>query len=286
MTVVLVKRRKVARIGADPKTAEFIDGLTTYTIGSTFVGRQSYNPLARNPELEKNLFKQLLNIEPSDKDYKDKIAQYWKSLRVKIPRGGRKLNISFYEDNGVTYFDNPQDYSMYVFAINHPSVSPDEESCLKSSPIDKMYFIDDERMRKQKQLEAIEADSQAGIAFNKIVENENTVKHVLRLFNVNPDTLEDFDSCKTELYKFRQTKPKDFVEAVNNPNLKTISLIRALLDYGIIRKEGNAYFYLDVHMGNSQDSVIGWLNNQQNNTELIAMKSKLEAEKASKIKVS
>jgi hypothetical protein len=235
-----------------------------------------YNPLTE--EEEKNILIPFLNLDENDKQLRLKIEEFWKSFTVVVPNGGINLEIKE-DDKGPI---NINDWLKYRFAQGHFKVAQSEKEAKTSS--DFIFYITDEFEEVNRKAEDIEVKMKASLLFTELfTDKKDQLDSIIReLTPNNPDTMNE-NVKKTVLYNVVETSPLKFIKAMNNPKVEILGFIRELVQYGILKRVANAYYY-DTNvtpLAENDDEMILFVQSKQNSGTVNQMKSKLQESRKS-----
>lgn len=241
-------------------------------IGSVFKNRR---PLGiENDDLEEELLQDYADIRPDDRDYADKKNDFWKEMRVIVPHDGKVLNISKNEDGDPI---ETEDFLIYKWLENHPLVAGSREEMNSNS--NKEFYLYDPDEEIHNEHKQAEKRKQAYKALIKIDDNEEVKDQLIRLLDdSNPDKLTDVMK-DNKLEEIASTQPKRFLKYAEDKNLAIRAEIEEMVEYGVLRKSGNQYIYMDEVVGDTMDDAIVFFKNERNSQTVLDLRAKLEEAK-------
>lgn len=233
------------------------------------------NPLGlSDKEEEKRLLSQLLNIEPTDRDWSEKIKEFWINFRVIVPANGVVLDISTIdEENKIPV--NIEDYLIYKWAHNnHPLVANSKEEMLSSHM--KEFYIYDPEKETAKQNQNVKNTKLAYREFIALSEDANKMDMVIRLLTGENTSNMTSDMKENRLDILLKQNPNRFLAVVTDPDLEIRAEIENMVEKGILRKQGASYLYMDTTIGDSLAESVSYFKNDRNSETVLDLRARLK----------
>lgn len=241
-------------------------------IGSVLKDRR---PLGlADDDLEKDLLRQYADIREDDRDFAEKRQKFWQEMRVIVPSEGKILNVTTKDGKP----DKLEDYLIFKWLENHPMVGMSKEEML-ADPNKEYYIYDPNEEIKNENAEA-KLRKDAYKALIKLEDDEKVVDQLIRLLtNKNPEKLSK-EVKENELEQLTRISPKRFLRYATDKNLAIRAEIEEMVEFGVLRKSGNKYIYMDEVIGETMDDAIVYFKNDRNSSTLLDLRAKLEEVKA------
>lgn len=267
-------RRKMTGTSQQPKE---IRENAKVKLSNVYSGGRPIHAFDPNSEAEelKKIMPKVIDADPNDSRFYDKVSKWNVELSVNIPHEGKSLNISTYEDGTPVV---PRDYCIYKFALNHPLVAKNEEEA-KTYRMMK-YWIEDPKEVLDKQTNKTETKAQAWTEFIEIKENEDKLNHMLRVFaGLQPERIGTKEEKVNELSSRMENDPEEFIKVANNKDLELEDFVLQLIENNVLRKIGNQIMFNDEVLGDTMDEVVAFLKNKRHSSTLSTLKAKLKEAK-------
>lgn len=244
---------------------------------------------------ENSLMPRILNIENTDRDFRQRVTDYFHSITTRVDptdkkgQGGTTLEIGLEKDNNLPMdmMTNPplnvKDYIHYRHAISHPWVAMSEEEG-KGNMLAKFFVYDPAKEIKNKTSRGDKQD-EAMAAYLSIKDSPTKVLQYLTLMNENPK-----DHVGLEVGTLRglaSTKAKKFLEVHNDTDKDYKFLVHELVTAKILKMVGTRYLTVEgnnMFAGNMEEAIAE-LKDPKNSQQLLIFKSMIKDFK-SKNKVS
>lgn len=254
-------------------------------MGSTEVGT---GMTIREREL---LMPHIIDTEPTDREFKKKVSEFFHAITTKVPEAGVKLNIGLEIDNDAPISAEnmplvPSDYVRYMHAFSHPYVVASKEEA-SGNQIAKFYIWDPSNVTKKSKVE-LDLQDTAMTMYLEVKADIKKVTRLLKLQGVDPRPLGQ--EARVERLKLLATgNPQIFIDTVNDKDGETKYMIEMLVDAGVIKHVGSAYLVKDSNevLGHDlEEAVVAW--SKPSNSELVTiLKTRLtEANKNNKSKAT
>lgn len=244
---------------------------------------------------ENLLMPHIIDLDPQDRSFKSKVAEYFHAIDLKIPShdkvkdiGGLRLNISLQNDDlelgayldpenkrlGINLPLNPSDYIKWKFCLAHPDVAKSEKEGT-GNQLKMFYIYDGETVSKEKISDSNMKDK-AITEYIKIKENPEKVLQLLLVLNIPRD--EYLGKENDTLRSIAELDAPRFLKAASNKNLEFIALLREMLEAKIIERAGERFLYTEtkaIFAVNDLDAL-GYLKDPKNSNDLLAFKEKVK----------
>jgi len=260
-------RRREGRNYLPPK----VKAKAKRVIGSVFKDRR---PLGiADEQLEKKLLKEYEGIRPDDRDFSEKRKRFWKEMRVIVPSDGKVLDIS---TDGEGEPVKLEDYLIYKWLENHPLVAKDKDSMLNEN---KDYYLYDPEKEIHNENKTVKARKKAYEALIDLSDSEEVVDQLIRLLaDQNPAKMTP-EMKENKLDQIAQTQPVRFLKYAEDPNLALRAEVEEMVEYGVLRKSGNQYIYMDEVIGETMQDAIVYFKNDRNSSTVLDLRAKLKEAK-------
>lgn len=224
---------------------------------------------------EKRLLSSLLNIETTDRDYSEKVKDFWTNFRVVVPTSGVVLNIETIEDkDGNKKPVNIEDYLIYKWASNHPLVAKSKDEMMSSHT--KMFYILDPDKEISKENINVKNTKLAYKEFIAISEDENKMDMCIRLLSGENTSNMTAQMKENRLDVLLKQNPTRFLKVVTDPDLEIRAEIENMVERGILRKQGSSYLYMDTTIGDSLGEAVSFFKNDRNSETVLDLRSRLK----------
>lgn len=170
--------------------------------------------------------------------------------------------------------DNPINQIKYKVLFASEKVANSEIE--KNKPTVDFYIVDEEAKAKREN-ETFDYEWEAMELVMKLGPEEKRAS--LRLFGKSGvDTLSE-GVIKAELQKELKKDPKLFCETLKDKRLKTRMLIEELLEYRVIKRQGNYYQNGDDTIASSTDECVEYFEDLKNQSVRLALETRLKKTK-------
>lgn len=239
-------------------------------VGSILDGRKPLKGLTGDEE--KELLSEHLGVDPDHHEFGEKTDKFWAEIGLEVPSEGTQLDVSI-DENG--WPNSLNDYIIYRWLKKHKAVADSKEE-MQKSPLKEFYIYDPERETK-KENENTKMRMEANKVVIKAIDEENNMLNMLLrlLGDQNPDRMSK-EQKENKLQTIADTTPERLVKAAQDKNLETRAEIEEMVEYEVLRKEGNSYFYMDDLIGENLDEAIGFFKNKKNSSAVNDMRAKLK----------
>ena len=189
--------------------------------------------------------------------------EFYTNFCVKISDSGKELDLSI-----------PKHKLMYALLKTSKEVASNKEEI---NPAVHTFYIEDENEEAVKKLTAIQSKKEAYSLFAEMTSKE--VRDFLVLFGKSSDNVSD-KVAEAKLGEMIDVNPEKFIKLYNDVNKEVKINLRKLVQKGIIRKEGKAYFYGEegeaIFLGSTEELAIVYLGEANNQDLYISLLTELE----------
>lgn len=234
------------------------------------------NPLGLpDKEEEKRLLSQILNMEPTDRDWAKSVREFWINFRIVVPSSGVVLDISTTKTKEGLIPDNIEDYLIYKWAYNnHPLVANSKDEA--TSDTRKEFYIYDPEKETSKQNQVVKNTRLAYKEFIGLAENDAKMDMVIRIMTGEDSSKFTSEMKENKLDTLLKSNPTKFLKIVTDPDLEVRADIEKMVDKGILRKQGASYLYMDTTIGDSLGESVSYFKNGRNSETVLDLKSRLK----------
>jgi len=196
-------------------------------------------------------------------------------MRVIVPAEGKVLDISTNADGQP---EKLEDFLIFKWLENHPMVGESKQAMIDDA--NKEYYIYDPNEEIKSENNQAKLRKDAYKALIKLEDDEAVVDQLIRLLtSKNPEKLSK-DVKENELEQVARNTPKRFLRYAEDKNLAIRAEVEEMVEYGVLRKSGNQYIYMDEVIGENMDDAIIYFKNERNSSTLLDLRAKLEEVKA------
>lgn len=256
------------------------------SIGSYFESESSQkvgNGL--NMEEERLLMPAVIDMEPSDKEFRKKVSEFFADLTTQVPYAlGVKLEIGLETDNEkpVSEKNMPisvMDYVRYRHALKHPWVAATKEQS-EGDQTKQFYIFDKQAVQKKNTKRVKEVDAAMQI-YLKIKNDENLVDQMLTVLGTNPADYAGKDKSDRKVEKLREYCENDattFVETYNKEDLEVRYVLQTMINTKVLKNVGTRYIEVETEklIGNNDEEAIWYFKDDENSQHVVTMKSRMQ----------
>jgi hypothetical protein len=244
-----------------------------------------------SPQLERILLPSLIGVQPQDVSWSTKTREYWADFSITPTVEGLQLNIATtttkYKDaEGKEHeLETPvqlEDYCIWQMAIQSSRVASTPLQMEQLSLYD--FILIDLEEAKAKERDAFAIIEKADLAYSKLIStmevNQDKAKWVVDLMRER-DVAFDVDNAtpmdlKMALRKLKDDKPEAFVKEVESPVLELKAFVMKCLEFGLLTKQGNDFYFGDENLGDFKATVLGF-KEAKNSGKKMQLESKIQA---------
>ena len=262
---------------ANPELAMDYFADSKRSIGSYFKGKKPGSGLSI--EEENFLLRNIIGLDPSDRDYKKERDNYYADISTKIPISGLKLEIGLSKSNEapVSIENFPldlDDYMAYRHAIGHPTdVAPTKEDSI-GNPITKFY-LDDPEATNIKELEIFTNQKEAIAKYLQIENDTASVNMYLTNFNIDVSKIRE-DKRSYKLKELVENEPLKFIKMVADPNIKPKYQILSCIQTNILKRVGTRILVTESseEIGRDMEEAVQYWKDDINSAQVNLIKAR------------
>ncbi len=245
------------------------------------------------PSEIKMLLPEVLEIHPDDREFRQKVKEFYESMDTQVPYGvGRTLNISLEDDEKELSEKNlpveVMDYLRYRHAIKHPEVAMSKADAIGNQLI-KFYVHNPEEV-KETSKELREKRRDAMTLYIQVSTDEEKMTNVMALFGEDPRAYtyaEKSDFLEAKVQSKVLADVTKFIDIVNDKQLETKAFINKLVKTGVLKNVGTRFAVTQTNaiLADDMDAMIIEMQDEETNSELIvSLKAQLQEAMAKKVK--
>ena len=173
--------------------------------------------------------------------------------------------------------DNPLNQIKYKVLLSSTRVANSEIE--KNNPEVEFYIVDEEAKAKREN-ETFDYEWEAMELIMKLTPEEK--RSSLRLFGIKG--VDSFSELvvKAQLSKKLKEDPKLFVDTLKDKRLKTRMFVEELLEYRLLKKQGNTYIHGEDTIASGSDEAIEFFDSLKNQSVKLALETRLKKLKKDK----
>jgi len=217
-------------------------------------------------------------MEPTDPKFRSEVDKYFNNMMIPVPYEGRELEISIDEETQLPV--NIVDWLRWKFILGHPNVSLSKREAESNQT--KTYYLEDEEADSEKQSQDIISETKATIEFAKLIEDVVKFDWVLRelsykypeIGSISKLTSLSKDKKNIALSLAMKKSYKNFLDIVNDEDIKYKAEIASFVEAKIVDKVGNQFIYGSEPIG-ELNHFIAYLKNPNNSETYATLLAKL-----------
>jgi hypothetical protein len=233
----------------------------------------------------------VLDYQPSDREFKLKVKQFYDNMRTKVShKDGAPLEIGLRKSNSEPLSkDNlpiiPIDYIRYRHALGHPWVAEDRDSGTGNGT-KHFYISDPEKIRESGtglRLQRERAMEAYLILTKESKDKPEQIDDVIAILGKDPRTYkgreEKLDFLEEQAKSEKLEDLNKFIEIAGDKKIAMRGFVQKLVFTGILRKVGSRYLVAETDkvLGDSLEEVMLELEDTTKNGQLITVfKSQLQ----------
>lgn len=234
---------------------------------------QLTNPLT---DSEKSFLEEYMGMEKNALSIYKKIDNYWKNYKVILNKTNTYLDLSI-----------PEDYIKYkVLLTNKDLICPSLKEFNEARKETYQFYIVNEGDEMKQSNISMTSKMEAMLELGKIIENKQLLKFIVESVNGRGiASSSKLDMIQGEAFKIVDNKPKSFLDAVKDPNLKTKVLLSECLETGVLVLRSGLYYTADGQplCENGEDSnlsfAVKYLNSPKRQEVRMTLEAKLKLKK-------
>lgn len=236
---------------------------------------------------EKILMPVVIRVEPTDKDFRRSVTDFYHNFGTKVPQDGLKLQVSLQNDALPLSADNlPQninDYLSYKHMLEHNDVALDK-ACAEREYNKKFYILDPDGVTKDA-IQINELEDKATVLYMRFKEDTIKLDQILTMLGVNitkmnPDAkVLKFKELSKKDDKFNETEQREaferFINTAEDKDLEYRYLIQEMIGAQYLKRVGTALHYNESGdvIGQDMDATVMYFKNPKNSRELNLMRA-------------
>lgn len=231
---------------------------------------------------ENLLMSYVLNIPDTDRDFRQKVTDFYHGISTKIEptdlkgNGGTALEIGLESNNDaeVSKDNLPiklMDYIRYKHIVSHPEVA-ESMDLGKGNPLKKYVLFDPEVETKSKIKRSNNNDA-AISAYLEVKGNPSKVLQYLTLLKIDPAKYKNEEVVK--LKELAERKPTDFLTVHNDKDKEYRYLILDLVTAGVLKSVGTRFMVVETNTqyAGTMEEAIATLKDPETSKQLMIFKS-------------
>lgn len=252
----------------------FYDGKTSSKVGSGLTIAE-----------EKLLMPEVVDVEPSDKDFRKRVTEFFADITTQVPHGtGVKLEIGLSMDNDKPLSENNMpievtDYIRYRHALKHPWVAASKEEAEGDQT--KTFYIFDKQAVQNKNTKKYKQVDAAMQIYLKIKNDENIVDQMLTLLGTDPSQFTGKDKADRKeqaLREYCETQSENFIAIYNKEDLEVTYVIKTMINFKVLKEVGSRIIEVenDKLIGNDEEEAIWYFKDEANSQHVASMKARMQ----------
>lgn len=223
---------------------------------------------------EKEFLERHMGLEHNALSVYLKEGNYWSSFYVRLTKQDNFLDLS-----------DSSDYIKYkVLLANNDRIAESYEAMTNYPKATYEFVMISEKDELSSSQGVMNAMLEATEYFSKISSDKVSLKYILEVLEGKAVSIDSkLDFLKTMVFTKLQTNPKTFLTVVKDEYLPTKILIKACVEYGIIKKRGDFYYIAETNQplaeGNEDPTLTvstRYLNNPSRQSVRLMLDAKLK----------
>ena len=250
------------KIKKSPKAGFF--GITSYAKSVTTLGVE----LSKNgyktglTSEEEKEFEKELDLKPGELN---RHSKWWGNI-FDVQHAIRLNNTKSTE----LILDNPINKIRYKVLLASSKIASSE---IEKNKPGIEFYIDDQESKAKAELETFNYEFEGMGMIHKMSPDEK--RDNLRLFGEKGlDTMTEI-MLNSKLASKCKQDPKNFVETLNDKNVRTKAFILELIEKGLLKRKGNYYVHGDDTIANSTEECVEYFNDIKNQSVKLTLQSRL-----------
>jgi hypothetical protein len=218
----------------------------------------------------------IVNADPTEFNFRAKVEDYFKSLTIRPPKDGLKLNIGL-DDHGNPL--NPTDYVHYKFILQNPKVASNKENIVGGIT---MFVVEDREEILKESHSLLEKRRNAYKEFILLLEDKKKLAAVLAILSSDLGygimEIRNVDSREVhlKLENFVQNNPERFSDIVNDKNLALKAFVEDCISAGVLNRIGTAILNGDQRIGNTIEETCLFLSDKANSEIFVTLRARVD----------
>lgn len=238
-------------------------------------------------EEQRILMPEVIGIEPTDKDFRRAVTDFFHNFGTKIPENGVRLEISLQDDSKPLAPDNLpiniKDYLSYRHLKEHYEVAQDQSEAQRYQH-KKFYIMDPDGITKDA-IQINELEDKATVVYMKFKEDTIKLDQILTMLGVNINKMSNeakllkfktLSKRNEELNEIEQREAFDkFITTSEDKDLEYRYLIQEMVGAQYLKKVGTAIHWMESGevIGQDMDAAVMYFRNPKNSRDLNLMRA-------------
>ncbi len=290
--IITIYRKPSFLEGAQKESAPEFMAMSKKSIGSyweTSTARKVGSGLSFDEQ--KLLMPLLIDCEPEDRQFREKVHEYFASMKTSIPyEKGKQLEIGLEKDNkaGISKDNMPidvADYVAYRHALYHPAVAKSKSEA--DGNMLKEFYIFDPQAEEDAQVKAGHDKDESLEVYLEVKkkstakDGEDKVDMFLTLLGEDIRRFKGKNALALKLDKLKEyaeKKPAEVVELHKDKLLETRFEIQTMINVGIFEKVGTRVIdpQTGETIGHTDTEAIAWIKDSKNSEKLVMYKARVQ----------
>lgn len=270
----VIIKRKITIGDHNQKEVEEMMGNSVRPIGPYWFGKKAASGL--NYTEQNILMPSILNTEVGDRDFREKVDEYFHSITTRVPKDGVELEIGLMNNDEPISATNlplePVDYVAWKHAKGHPNVAA-SASAANGNPLIKWFIEDPElELTKEKELTSVRDKASQLYLINK--DSSKVIDMVLDLSNVKASP----NKKQLEFRKIADTNPHKFIQLIEDKDITLRYLVSQAITQGVLKRTGTAILWTESGdiIGHNMEEVLVYLKDKAKTPEVNRIKAALK----------
>lgn len=232
-------------------------------------------------EEERLLMPSLVNCEPTDRDFRKKVEDYFVDIHTRVPHTGIKLETGL-EDNSLKLGEknmplNIEDYVAFRHALGHPHVAKNEQEAKSDGSKQKQFFVYDENEITNKDLDLTALKDKAIEFYLTVKDKPEDVDMYLVLLGEFLNKISEKERS-SKLRKLADTKPKEVIDVFEDKETKAKYFIEQCIRGKILERIGTRILIQESgqEIGRDIKEAVLFLKDEANSKDKASLKAKLQ----------
>lgn len=236
-------------------------------------------------EEQKLLMPELVDCEPDDRQFRQKVYDYFSSMRTVVPYGkGKTLEIGLSKSNKepVSKDNMPIEISEYItyrHALAHPLVAASKQEA--DNNMLKEYYIFDAQAQEDAEIEENTTKDEALAVYLKISKESTKIDMLLTLLGTDPRKFKGKNATglkKEALKEISEKRPKDLLDVYGDKLFEAKYEIQSMINTAILGSRGELIFDPETGetIGHNLSEAIAWIKAPANNQKYVLLKGRLQ----------
>lgn len=278
--IVYIKRKNsfIADANKDPGVKEYLD-MSYKAVGSYFEVFGTIYGSGLSRKEQELLMPNIVGAEVTDKEFRNKVQEYFKNINSKIPPDGLRLEVGLERDDSkpVASDNMPlkvDQYIRYRHALGHPGVGKDSNEAEMYQH--KMFYIEDETANAIAASKLNNKEDEARRSYFRVIETEERMDQMLIVLGTFPNQL-TVDDKKIKLKELSSIDEDDseetnlerldrFIQVAASKTLQIQSEILDMIRCSVLERVGTKILIKEsgTVIGNNLRETVEWFKDIAN----------------------